>query len=434
MPLLLRDLFDRHVVDARRRCLVEPGASACVQLPVSVQLPRLAAIPRRHAALDGAEVATNEPVAGRRPDEGPQCVRQQVQWPSQRVAVHQVHDLRRAHADRLEQHVAAHMRVFEDLARARHVMDLTELGAEASGLSSAVVQEHPLDRPVTGGGAQHGRHLLHRCLAALDAQLQGAAHVVGELEVQRLVDLVLVHGGDLDALGVDPLLHARRHRDRWHSAAGDVVDFSIDFRLTFIRQQQGCVGGPCVDPQPPVIDSLVEPIDLHFHVGQRHQPVVRFFLRQHVDVAICVEAFQRGRVVRQRMPDGLAFVIKTQRHGVNFDQTGTGLVLLDLQRQGVAQPVQRARQRHGRRRDRRAAELFQGWLGPAIFAGGDVPPDQPLEPGVERTDFPACFDVGAQIGWARVWTAPAADFVQRPAGGNPRVHGRRDLVCSRQLE
>ena len=71
------------------------------------------------------------------------------------------------------------MRILKDLARARHVMDLTELGAEASGLPGAMVQEDPLDRAVAGGGAQHRRHLLHRCLAALDAQLQGAAHVVG---------------------------------------------------------------------------------------------------------------------------------------------------------------------------------------------------------------------------------------------------------------
>ena len=71
------------------------------------------------------------------------------------------------------------MRILKDLARARHVMDLTELGAEASGLPGAMVQEDPLDRAVAGGGSQHRRHLLHRCLAALDAQLQGAAHVVG---------------------------------------------------------------------------------------------------------------------------------------------------------------------------------------------------------------------------------------------------------------
>ena len=342
-----------------------------------------------------------------------------MQWPPQRVAVHQVHDLRRARADRLEQHVSPHMRILENFARARHVMDLTELGAEASGLPSPVVQENALDRAVAGGGAQHRRHLLHRCLAALDAQLQGAAHVVGELEVQRLVDLFLVHGGDLDALGVDPLLHAGRQRDRWHGAVGQGMEFSVDLLFGLVRQRQGRVGGPCVDPQPPVVDPLVQPIDLHLHVGQRHETVVRLFLRQHVDVAIFVEAFQRNWIVRQRMPNGFAFMVETHGHRMNLDQPGARLVLLDLEPQGVSQPVERARQRHGRRRDRRAAELFQGRLRPAIFLCGDVPPDQPLEPGVERADLAACLDVCAQIGWAWVWTAPAADEVQRAIGGDP---------------
>ena len=119
------------------------------------------------------------------------------------------------------------------------------------------------------------------------------------------------------------------------------------------------------------------------------------------------------------MPDRLVFVVKTQRHRMNLDQTGARLVLLDLQTKCIAQPVQRARQRHGRRCDRRAAELFQARLGPAVFWRGDVPPDQPLEPSVERADLAAGLDVGAQIGWAWVWTAPAADDIQRAIGGDP---------------
>ena len=215
-----------------------------------------------------------------------------MQWPSQRVAVHQVHDLRRARADGLEQHVSPHMRILEDLARARHVMDLTELGAEPSCLSGAMVQEDPLDRAVAGGGAQHRRYLLHRCLAALDTQLQSAAYIVWKLKVQRVVDLVFVHGGDVNALRVNPLLHARRQRDRCHGAVGQFAEFSVDFFLGAVGQLQRRVGGPCVDPQPPVVDPFIQPIDLHFHVRERHQPVVRLFLRQHVNVAICVKAFQ----------------------------------------------------------------------------------------------------------------------------------------------
>ena len=292
LALLLRDFFDRHVVDARRRCLVQASAASRVQLPVSVQLPRLSPIPCRHAPFDGTKVPTDEAMVWRRPDEGPQRVRQQMKRAPQRIAVQKVHYFWRTFPQGVEQHVAAYMRVFIDLAGARHVVDLTELGAEASRLPSAMVQEHTLNRAVAGGGSQHRRHLLHRCLAALDTQLQSAAYIVGELEVQRVVDLVFVHGGDVNALRVNPLLHARRQRDRCHGAVGQFAEFSVDFFLGAVGQLQRRVGGPCVDPQPPVVDPFIQPIDLHFHVRERHQPVVGFFLRQHVNVAICVKAFQ----------------------------------------------------------------------------------------------------------------------------------------------
>ena len=121
---------------------------------------------------------------------------------------------------------------------------------------------------------------------------------------------------------------------------------------------------------------------------------------------------------------------------MDFNKLRTFLVLLGLEAECIAETVERARQGHGGSSNGGAAELLQFRLWPAILWHHHIPPQQPLELGVVGAYFTTGLDVGPQVGWAGVRSAPPADGVHRAARCDPRAlrRGKGFILADAQFE